>query len=81
MNIDPNGSTEFLNFSDALNHIRWGEKIARRRWANDIYVVVIYKKHGAPTLVKQSQIAGLISSSIHGSDLLAEDWYVLGEHQ
>ena len=78
MNIDQNqqnGSTEFLNFSDALNHLRWGEKIARRKWKGT-YIKVVY---GATfTSFRLYDYHGYgIRNSLVGEDIMAEDWYVV----
>jgi len=77
MNIDQsnnNGSTEFLNFSEALNHLRWGEKIARRSWRSNKYAEAVYRNSETTLRV----IEGLGPTNV---DIMAEDWYVLGEHQ
>lgn len=77
MNTDPNsinGSTEFLNFSDALHHLRWGEKVARRSWPEDTWLEIVYG-HNETRLWK---IEGLGTNRwVHGIDLIAEDWYVV----
>lgn len=76
MNIDQNtkcGSTEFLNFSDALNHLRWGEKIARRGWIKNKYAKAVY----GGTQPTQLTIRG--GFNLSGLDIMAEDWYVLSE--
>lgn len=81
MNIDlslSKGTTEFLNFSDALHHLRWGERIARRSWEK-MYVVVTY--YDLNPSIKVVSNDGLIGTSLSGRDIMAEDWYVLGEHQ
>lgn len=72
-----NGTTEFLNFSDALNHLRWGERIARRLWNGEMYLRLDYNKHRI-ILYIEDRVPITWSG---GADLLAEDWYVLGEHQ
>ena len=83
MNTDQNtkcGSTEFLNFSDALNHLRWGDRIARRNWAKGEYVRALYES-GPVSLRRYAGRFGGSQRSLIGSDIMAEDWYVLGEHQ
>lgn len=76
MNIDLNtkcGSTEFLNFSDALNHLRWGEKIARRGWRKKKYAKAVY---GGTSPTHLTIVNGF---GLSGADIMAEDWYVLSE--
>lgn len=77
---NPNQNTEFLNFSDALHHARWGEKLARRVWHGEYYVVVY--GNGSPYLEKRNGWNDRpMSTNVGGTDLMAEDWYVLGAHQ
>ena len=81
MNTAPsnsNGTTEFLNFSDALNYLRWGERIARRSWVRK-YVVADYSGQTAGLIVRYN--GANIRTTLSGTDLMAEDWYVLGEHE
>lgn len=78
MNIDqsqPKSATEFLNFSDALHHLRWGERIARRTWNNGRYVEAKYD--GTTALRVKDRDGSHIAGYLFGTDLMAEDWYVL----
>ena len=68
-----NGSTNFLNFSDALHHLRWGEKIARRAWSGSYVEVEYYEKE---TTLYIEDMYGR-SYRISGEDIMAEDWYVV----
>ena len=81
MNIDQKqkqqtGSTEFLNFSDALHHLRWGEKIARRCWGTGPYVYAEYI-NGEENRLKYVGPNGPTNNWLHGVDIMAEDWYVI----
>jgi hypothetical protein len=80
MNTDQNkGTTQFLNFSDALNHLRWGERIARREWKGEMYLWLDYSPERHHILL---YIEGRVPITWSGNaGILAEDWYVLGEHQ
>jgi hypothetical protein len=69
------GSTQFLNFSDALHYLRWGERIARRSWPQGKSVVVDYRTE-ATFLVETTQSCNVLRY-LTGTDILAEDWYVL----
>ena len=85
MNLDQknnNGSTEFLNFSDALNYLRWGERIARRTWKPDSYLKANYTGGRSRIELFVKRISSWpVEWRDNCEDLLAEDWYVLGEHQ
>jgi hypothetical protein len=70
------GSTQFLNFSDALNHLRWGDRIARRNWRKGQSVVVDYR-HPDATIRVENKGYGYTDNYLSGADILAEDWYVL----
>ena len=70
------GSTQFLNFSDALNHLRWGDCIARRSWPKGQTVVVDYRISPA-TIRVEGTGRGIAEHFLSGSNLLAEDWYVV----
>jgi hypothetical protein len=71
-----NGSSNFLNFSDALNHLRWGDRIARRGWKG--HIILNYTDRPAPFL---ACTGGWMPWSPTSAEILAEDWYVLGDHQ
>ena len=79
MNTDQsntNGSTQFLNFSDALNHLRWGEKIARRQWRSGSYLKAAYggRRTG---IEKRDSYGDLLTRNVSGIDVMAGDWFVL----
>jgi hypothetical protein len=80
MNTDQNikcGSTEFLNFSDALHHLRWGDKIARRAWKGEMYLHIDYIKRRIIVYID-----GRVPTVWSGNEgILAEDWYVLSKNQ
>jgi hypothetical protein len=74
MNIDlnnNNGSTEFLNFSEGLNHLRWGDRVARRGWQEGRYIQLRYPDM---TILHFSGFGAWQTSQ---KDILAEDWYVV----
>ena len=75
MNIDHHGSTEFLNFSDALHHLRWGEKIARRVWTDGKCVEVRYDEEETHLYISGGY--RLDRMKLAGFEVLAEDWFVL----
>jgi hypothetical protein len=85
MNIDlnnNNGSSEFLNFSEALNHLRWGERIARRTWREGKYIFMEYRNDHAPAVrIKTGYTTTHSTWAPCQETILAEDWYVLGDHQ
>jgi hypothetical protein len=72
-----NGTTEFLNFSAALNHLRWGDKIARRVWQPGIYLKVDYHGRAAPRIMVHdpAMVPGVWAGP--SGAILAEDWYVV----
>jgi hypothetical protein len=80
MTTAQNGTSEFLNFSDALNHLRWGERLARRQWRQGEWIQIDYNT--TPTTI-------FFHDRFENEDdwcpsprmLIAEDWYVVGEHQ
>lgn len=75
MNTDQNkGSTEFLNFSDALHHLRWGERIARREWKGEMHLWLDYSSHRI-LLYIEGRVPLIWSSN--SECVLAEDWYVV----
>ena len=75
---NPNtGSTEFLNFSEALNHLRWGEKVARRSWDTGSYLRVNYRRDRSRIEVTVAAIRRTIEWNNNCEALLAEDWYVV----
>jgi hypothetical protein len=81
MNIDlnnNNGSTEFLNFSEALNHLRWGDCIARRSWPEGDCAMASY--HSTPTGLVVVRRRGSMQANMEGEDIMAEDWFVLSEN-
>lgn len=70
----PSGTTEFLNFSDALHYLRWGERVSRRAWKGTKTIRVKYGQK--PRLISSTRY----SDSLWVPDsacLLAEDWYVV----
>ena len=75
-NQNNTGSTQFLNFSDALNHLRWGDRIARRSWRKGQSAVVDYRDPDA-TIRVEGTGHGSEANFHSGADILAEDWYVL----
>lgn len=83
MNIEQathnSGTSEFLNFSDALHHLRWGRKIARRSWPAGSFLKAIYNT-GATYIIRGDSI-GRISgpTSVSGEEIMAEDWFVVGD--
>jgi hypothetical protein len=84
MNTDlkpQSATTEFLNFSDALHHLRWGERVARRVWSSGHYVEVLYTNVESPRLLIKNRLAQTTMMHIGGHDLMAEDWYVLGQQE
>jgi len=78
MNTDQKntGTSNFLNFSDALNHLRWGDRIARRSWRKGQSAVVDYR-NGDATIRVEGTGHGSVANFLSGVDILAEDWYVL----
>jgi hypothetical protein len=77
MNIDQsnNASTEFLNFSEALHHLRWGDKIARRKWTRNRHVQAQYGQDITGIAVITPGFT--THYRLGGSDIMAEDWYVV----
>jgi len=66
-------SSNFLNFSEALYALRWGDKIARRSWDFDgQYLSLDYSAH---TIRWQTGDRWLPMSN----ELFAEDWYVVSD--
>ena len=88
MNIDQsnnNGSTEFLNFSEALNHLRWGDRIARRGWNGkgmciQIQYPDVHSKMKRPYIYMTPVDSICVPWVASQTDLLAEDWFVLSEN-
>lgn len=76
--LSNNGSTNFLNFSDALNHLRWGERVARRTWKH-ANLKLHYPEMNILAHNREYDIN--LQWTPTQSEILAEDWYVLGEHQ
>jgi len=76
------GSRQFLNFSEALNHLRWGERIARRSWNKDRYIQIQYRPTDNDNRIicyPDYCVPSLWNCTV--PEILAEDWYVLGEHE
>jgi hypothetical protein len=80
-----NGSSNFLNFSDALNHLRWGERLARRGWSGRANIKINYvpESASAKPRIERTRSGDRYSERWYPTqtDILAEDWYVLGDHQ
>jgi len=79
MNIAPsnNGSTEFLNFSDALHHLRWGNNISRREWKGGAELVMNYNGEVPDFVVVYNHSPRGMDISLESRDIMAEDWYVV----
>ncbi len=75
MNIDQTGSTDFLNFSEALHHLRWGDKIARRIWSTGQYVQATYTM--GDTALRVVGGPRFERGKLTGTEIMAEDWYVV----
>jgi len=78
------GSTEFLNFSEALNHLRWGERVSRRGWNEKNQFIKLqypdeHSKMRHPYIYIAPVNRVLVPWTPTQTDLLAEDWYVLSE--
>jgi hypothetical protein len=71
-------TTEFLNFSDALHHLRWGSKIARRSWPTGSYIHLNYDFRTVYAYPADSN-CGPVLWHTAPSDIVAEDWYVVEE--
>lgn len=78
---NPNQTTQFLNFSDALNHLRWGERIARRTWKTGSYLKINYTPPRSRIELCVADVGRSMEWYNNCEALLAEDWYVLGAHQ
>ncbi len=84
MNTGPrtnNGSSNCLNFSDALTHLRWGDRVARRIWKDGIYLHTVYRNDGSAFVEMAHPQQGAINTMISGTHIMAEDRYVIGAHQ
>ena len=82
--LNNNGSTEFLNFSEALNYLRWGDRVARRGWNDkNMHIAVQYpdqnSKMGRPYIYMVPVDSVPIPWVASQADILAEDWYALSE--
>lgn len=80
MNSEQTRSTQYLNFSDALHHLRWGERVARRTWSPGYYIKVAYHR-SSTRIMHHSPYAAPEGWRVPSTQLMAEDWYVLGEQQ
>jgi len=74
------GTSNFLNFSDALNHLRWGERVARRKWQEEEFIQIDYNVSPA-CLFFHDEWGNEDDWNPSERMILAEDWYVLGDHQ
>lgn len=83
--LNNNGSTEFLNFSDALNHLRRDDRITRRGWnGKGMHIAIQYpdpnSKMKRPYIYMYPIDGMLVPWVASQTDLLAEDWFVLSEN-
>lgn len=71
-------STQFLNFAEAMNHLRWGEKLARRNWQPGSHIQIDYEAQ-PPCLVLRVAHIDMVRTrcELPSHHLLAEDWYVV----
>lgn len=70
------GTSNFLNFSDALNHLRWGERVARRTWIPGEYIMIDYHEQ-PPYIVFYNEWGNVDEWWPSARMILAEDWYVV----
>jgi hypothetical protein len=70
------GTSNFLNFSDALNHLRWGERIARRKWLPGEYIQMDYNGDRT-TIFFHDEYCADDDWEPSPRMILAEDWYVV----
>lgn len=69
-------SSNFLNFSEALYALRWGDKIARRSWGFDGQYLSL--DYDAETI--RWHMGSLYHCWTATPDqILAEDWYVVSD--
>ena len=73
------GSRQFLNFSEALYHLRWGERVSRRTWGG--YWLKMDYSQDPPRILYYPRDAVPVVWACGQSHIIAEDWYVLGEHE
>lgn len=75
------GTSNFLNFSEALNHLRWGERVARRKWREGQFIQVDYTSEPKAHIFYHDEFGNEDDWEPSDRMILAEDWYVLGDHQ
>ena len=74
-------STNFLNFAQAMEHLRWGEKIARRPWQTGSHIQIDYNVTPpvVPRIVLRVPNDGVVIEdfALPSRHVLAEDWFVV----
>lgn len=81
-----------MNFSEALIHLKYGEKVTRDGWygrrvlkggAMYVYLVPVHPRDNevttVDTFVMQTPDGEQVAWSASQTDLLATDWFILGK--
>lgn len=68
-----------MNFSEALEAIKEGQKVRRSSWKNKSGVIYLVEHFSRPPYIEYRYIQGGVVYVAYCDDILATDWEVLDE--